>query len=86
MLRLFLRTRIRESYSPFEDVFGKSTHRANARGETKRRGVVVIVRRYRGTRDTSDDVLRDGFIRVVAVRGDDIGRVVQEAKFEVLFE
>ena len=52
-----------------EDVFGKSTHRANARGETKRRGVVVIVRRHRGTRDTSDDVLRDGFVRVVAVRG-----------------
>ena len=44
------------------------------------------MRRYRGTRDTSDDVLRDGFIRVVAVRGDEIGRVVQEAKFEILFE
>jgi len=45
------------------------------------------VRRRRGTRNERNDVLRDGFVRVVAIpRGDEIRCLVQEAEFEVLVE
>ena len=72
-----------------ENVQGKSSDTACARRETRvvAKRVVRVVRRRRGTRNERNDVLRDGFVRVVAIpRGDEIRCLVQEAEFEVLVE